>query len=234
MKTPLLLLPGLLADERLFAPQVEGLSDIAQVIVADLTGADTIAALAAASIAGMPPGRFAVAGLSMGGYVALEIARQAPERVAAIALLNTTARADPPEAIANRRRLIAVAEEDFAAVNRALVPRLLHPDHQNDARLVGLLDDMANAVGLVAFKRQQEAIIGRLDSRVHLAAIQVPALVLAGREDLIMPMEVSEEMARGIPGADLEVLEQCGHLSSLEQPGVVTARLRVWIQSATE
>jgi pimeloyl-ACP methyl ester carboxylesterase len=232
MKTPLLLLPGLLTDERLFGHQVRNLSDVSQPVVADLTGADTIAALADAAIALMPAGRFAVAGLSMGGYVALEIARRVPGRLAAIALLNTNARADSPESTDNRRRLLAIAERDFASVNAALLPRLLHPDRLDDARLVKLLEDMARATGLAGFKRQQAAIIARIDSRPHLGAIRAPAMVLAAREDAIMPMEVSEEMARGIPGARLEIVEHCGHVSSIEQPEAVTARLRAWIQSA--
>jgi pimeloyl-ACP methyl ester carboxylesterase len=117
MKTPLLLLPGLLTDERLFEHQVRDLSDISQPVVPGLAAADTIAALATLALARMPAGRFMVAGLSMGGYVALEIARRVPERIAAIALLNTNARADSPEATENRRRLVAVAERDFASVN---------------------------------------------------------------------------------------------------------------------
>lgn len=232
MKMPLLLLPGLLCDARLFDHQARGLADVADPRVADLTRADTIAAMATSAIAGMPAGRFAVAGLSMGGYVALEVARQAPERVAAIALLNTNARPDSPESTENRRRLMALADRDFAAVNAALMPRLLHPDHLKDARLVGLLDAMAEAVGPEGFKRQQRAIIGRIDSRPHLGAIRAPAMVLAAREDAIMPMEVSEEMARGIPGATLEIVEHCGHVSSIEQPQEVTRRLREWIRRA--
>jgi pimeloyl-ACP methyl ester carboxylesterase len=231
MKIALLLLPGLLTDERLFAPQVRDLADIADPVVADLGGSDSIRALATAAIQRMPA-RFAVAGLSMGGYVALEVIRQVPERVTGIALMNTNARPDSPEGTANRRRLIALGEKDLLAVNAALVPKLLHPDHQKDARLLTLLDDMATRLGFAAFKRQQEAIIGRIDSRPHLAAIRVPAMVLAAREDAIMPHEVSEEMANGIPGARLEVVEHCGHLSSLEQPGAVSKALRGWITSA--
>lgn len=231
-KTSLLLLPGLLCDERLFAHQVRDLSGIASSVVADLTGAETIAALAAAAIARMPAGRFAVAGLSMGGYVAFEVIRQAPDRVSAIALLNTNARPDTPEATANRQRLMALADKDFPAVNAALVPKLLHPDRVKDTAIVKLLDDMAAAVGAEGFKRQQRAIIGRIDSRPHLAAIRVPAMVIAAREDAIMPMEVSEEMARGIPGCTLEIVERCGHVSSIEQPEAVTARLHAWMQRA--
>ena len=172
-----------------------------------------------------------MAGLSMGGYVALEVMRQVPERVSALALLNTNARADSPESTENRRRLMAHADRDFTAVNAELVPKLLDPEHLKDARLVNLLDDMAKSVGVQGFKSQQAAIIGCMDSRSHLAAIRAPTMVLAARDDAIMPMEVSEEMARGIPGARLEVVEHCGHVSSIEQPEVVTALLRAWIPS---
>ena len=104
----------------------------------------------------MPPGRFAVAGLSMGGYVALEVMRQAPERVSALALLNTNARPDTAEGTANRRRLMALAGKDFPAVNAALVPRLLHPDHMKDARLVKLLGPHAEALrGLLGIGIEQ-------------------------------------------------------------------------------
>lgn len=230
MTKSLLLLPGLLCDARLFAPQVHALSDVASPVVADLTGADTIVALAASAIARMPAGPFAVAGLSMGGYVALEVIRQATDRVTGIALLNTNARADTPESTANRQRLMALADRDFPAVNAALVPKLVHPDRVADKPLVKILDDMAAAVGVEAFKRQQRAIISRIDSRPHLGTIRVPAMVLAAREDAIMPFEVSEEMARGIPGAALEVVERCGHISTLEQPEAVTTRLRAWMR----
>ena len=231
MKKSLLLLPGLLCDARLFDPQVRNLSDIASPVVADMTGSDTIAALAASAIARMPAGPFAVAGLSMGGYVALEVMRQVPERTTGLALLNTNARPDSPESSENRRRLMAVAQsKGVLAVNAALVPKLVHPDHVGDTALVKVLDGMAESVGVEGFARQQRAIIGRIDSRPHLGAIRVPAMVLAARDDAIMPFEVSEEMAQGIPGAVLEIVEHCGHISSLEQPEAVTARLRAWMQ----
>jgi pimeloyl-ACP methyl ester carboxylesterase len=232
MGKPLLLLPGLACDARLFGPQVAALGEVADPVVADLTRAPTIATMAEGAIARMPPGRFAVAGLSMGGYVALEVARRAPQRVSHLALFNTNARPDSPEATQNRRRLIAVAERDLKAANAALWPRLVHPDRLADRPLEALVEAMALGVGFEAFRRQQEAIIGRVDSRPHLAAIACPTLVVAGREDAIMPMEVSEEMARGIPGARLAVLEHCGHLSTLECPEEATALLRAWLASA--
>jgi len=232
MKTPLLLLPGLLADERLFRHQIQNLSDVATCTVADLTGADTIAKLASSAIASMPHGPFALAGLSMGGYVALEVMRQAGDRVAALALLNTNARPDLPESSENRRRLMTLADRDFAAVIETLMPKLLHPDHLKSKVLTQLVARMANAIGVEAFKRQQLAIIGREDSRPDLVAIRCPTLVVASQEDAIMPLDVSEEMAREIPGARLEVIDRCGHLSSLEQPAAVTALLRAWMPSA--
>lgn len=230
---PLLLLPGLLTDARLFGHQVQALSGIARSTVADLSAGETIADFARIALGQLPPGPFAVAGLSMGGYVALEIVRREPRRVRAMALLNTNARADSAESIENRRRLMALADRDFEAVLQALMPRLLHPDHLADAALTGLLSDMGRSLGAAIFKRHQRAIIGRIDSRAHLASIACPTLVVAAREDAIMPMEVSEEMARAIPGARFEVVERCGHVSTLEQPEAVSSLLRAWMARAS-
>lgn len=225
MKTRILWLPGLLSDARLFGPQLAALSAIADHTVADLTVADNIAGLARAAIAALPAGPFAVAGMSMGGYVALEVMRQAPGRVTHLALMNTNARADSPESIANRRRLMALAGQDFDAVIAGLLAKQFHPAHLADKALVRLVTDMALAVGVEAFRRQQEAIIGRIDSRPRLAAIACPTLVLAAREDAIMPLELLEELAGGIPGARLRVVGPSGHLAPLEQPEAVSAEL---------
>lgn len=228
-QTPLFLLPGLLEDADVFEHQVEGLAGVA-VSAADLTRSDTIAALAGDALAQAPAGRFALAGHSMGGYVALEIMRRAPERVERLALLNTHARPDSPEAIANRRRLMALAEHDFPEVSAQLLPRLVAPEHLKEAGISGKVTEMALATGKEGFLRQQRAVIGRIDSRPHLAAIRCPTLVLAGRHDAIMPVELLEELARGIPGARLEIVENCGHLAPLEQPGIVTRLLREWLE----
>jgi len=232
MKTPLLWLPGLLADARVFGPQVAALSDVADATVADMTGADSIAVLAQNALATMPPGPFALAGFSMGGYVALEILRLAPERVTALALLNTNARPDSPEAAANRRRLMALAPRDFTTVLEALIPKQLHPAHLGDTQLTGLLRQMAQAVGVEGFLRQQEANLGRRDSRAHLATIRCPTVVIAGAEDAIMPREFLEELAHGIPDARLEVIANCGHVSPLEQPEAITAAVRTLLLPA--
>jgi pimeloyl-ACP methyl ester carboxylesterase len=227
---PLLFLPGLLEDADVFEHQVLGLAEVATSRAAELTRSDTIAGLAEDALAQAPAERFALAGHSMGGYVALEILRRAPQRVERLALLNTHARPDSPESTANRRRLMGLAETDFPAVMAELAPRLVAPRHAGEVGLVGKMSEMALATGKEAFLRQERAIIGRIDSRPHLGAIRCPTLVVAGREDGIMPVAWLEELARGIPGARLEVIEECGHMSPLEQPAKLTALLGEWLR----
>ena len=228
-KPNLLLVPGLLCDRRLWQAQIEGLRHSAECIVADVCAADSIAGMAAAAIARMPPGPFAVAGLSMGGYVALEVARQAASRLKGIALLDTNARPDSAQASEDRRRMMKIAETDFDRVVNALLPKLLLPAHMRDAKIVAVVKAMARDTGVAAYCRQQEAIIGRADSRPHLAKIACPALVLCGKEDTLTPPALHEEMANAIPGARLVVAPQCGHLSPLEQPQLVTMNLVHWL-----
>jgi pimeloyl-ACP methyl ester carboxylesterase len=228
-KPNLLLVPGLLCDHRLWQAQVEGLAHTAACTVADVVLQDSIAGMARAAIAKMPPGHFAVAGLSMGGYVALEIVRQAPGRVSGLALLDTNARPDPEQASADRRRMMKIAETDFDRVVNALLPKLLLPAHARNAAMVATVKAMAAATGREAYFRQQEAIIGRADSRPHLAQIACPTLVLCGREDILTPVALHEEMARAIAGSRLVIAEQCGHLSPLEQPRLVTLNLVHWL-----
>jgi len=227
---PLLFLPGLLEDADAFEHQFIGLQSVAQCRAAELTRSDTIAGLAEDALAQAPAERFALAGHSMGGYVALEILRRAPERVERLALMNTHARPDSPESSANRRRLMKLAETDFPGVMNELAPKLVAPRHLKEIGLLGKMSEMALATGKEAFLRQERAIIGRMDSRPHLAKIACPTLVLAGGEDQIMPVEWLEELARGIPGARLEVIPECGHMASLEQPGKVTELLAAWLE----
>jgi pimeloyl-ACP methyl ester carboxylesterase len=228
-KPNLLLIPGLLCDRRLFQAQIEGLLHSAECVVADVAGRNTVAGLASAAIAKMPPGPFAVAGLSMGGYVALEVMRQAAPRVSGLALLDTNARPDSEQATADRRRMMTLAETDFDRVVNALLPKLLLPAHARDAKIVATVKAMAVATGVAGYCRQQEAIIGRIDSRPHLGAIRCPTLVLCGREDTLTPVMLHEEMASAIPGSRLVVAPQCGHLSPLEQPQLVTMNLVHWL-----
>lgn len=223
----LLLVPGLLCDEQLWRHQVAALSADVECVVADVGVHDSIEALAHAALSGVD-GPFALAGLSMGGYVALEIVRQAPARVSRLALVDTQPRPDSDEQAQRRRGFIdQVREGGFADVVAALLPLTVHPDHV--AALADEFTAMAHRVGPAAFLRQQAAIIDRPDSVPSLPGITCPTLVVCGREDQITPLEGSELMAAEIPGARLEVLEHCGHLSSLEQPGAVTSLLREWL-----
>jgi pimeloyl-ACP methyl ester carboxylesterase len=226
---PLLLLPGLLEDADAFEHQVAGLGGPGAAFVADLTQADSIEQLARDALGQAPAPRFALAGHSMGGYVALEIMRQAPERVVRLALLNTHARPDSPDATAQRERLMALARRDFPAVIAALLPNLMVEAHLGDPARTGKVTEMALGTGVAAFLRQERAIIGRIDSRAHLAAIRCKTLVVAGRHDALMPLEILEELAHGIPGARLAIVEDCGHMSTLEQPAQVTRLLEAWL-----
>lgn len=229
-KTPLALLPGLLCDAALWQPQVEGLSDIADPWVADFTSQDSIAAMAESVLAAMPE-RFAVAALSMGGYVALEIMATAPERVERLALLDTRPTTDGEAERKRRRGLIELARKgQFKGVTPRLLPLFLHHDRLDDAALTGTVMAMAEHVGKDAFIRQQQAILGRRDQTSTLVSIQVPTLVLCGREDVLTPLEDHKFMAAGIASARLVVIEDCGHLATLERPQEVTAALRSWLQ----
>jgi len=230
-RTKVVLVPGLLCTGALWAPQVAALCDIADCVVADHTRHDSLVRIAR-SILEAAPERFALAGLSMGGYIAYEIVRQAPERVERLALLDTGSRADPPERAAARRDLVATAErEGVRRAQELLMPVLIHPARLRDRPLVDTVLQMGADTGLEAFKRQQEAIIGRPDNRPLLASIRCPTLVVVGREDALTPPELAREIADGIPGARLEIIPDCGHLSTLERPEAVNRALRAWLTS---
>jgi pimeloyl-ACP methyl ester carboxylesterase len=231
-RIPLVLVPGLLCDDRLWRDQAEHLADLVDPTVADITRGVSVLEMAHAVLDAAPE-RFALAGLSLGGYVALEIMRVAPERVARLALLDTSARADTPEQTAARRELVELSREGrFDEVPRRLLPDLVHPDRLDDERLTSVVLSMADVVGPEAFVRQEEAIIGRPDSRGDLPGIACPTLVLCGREDALTPLHLHEEMAARIPGSRLRVIDECGHLSTLERPQGVTAALREWLGTA--
>ncbi|MDX2223346.1 MAG: alpha/beta hydrolase, partial [Rhodospirillaceae bacterium] len=184
-KRSLILLPGLLCDAALWAHQAAHLGDLCVVTVADLTQDDGIAAMAERVLAAAPRS-FCLAGLSMGGYVAQEIMRQAPQRVERLALLDTNARADTAEQVKTRRELIRLSQVGkFKGVTPRLLPNLIHPSRMDDPAVAGVVLAMAERVGQEAFARQQAAIMGRVDGRGDLAAIRVPTLVLCGRQDLL-------------------------------------------------
>ncbi|RMD61821.1 MAG: alpha/beta hydrolase, partial [Alphaproteobacteria bacterium] len=171
------LLPGLLLDERLWRAQVDALASVVEPRVIDLTRQDTVAAMARDVLAAMPD-RFALAGLSMGGYVAFEVMRQAPQRVGLLALLDTKAGLDTEEQTARRRGMIELARKGrFKGVTRMLLPMLIHESRLEDAALTGLVMDMAERCGREVFLRQQHAIMTRPDSRPTLPTIACPTLV---------------------------------------------------------
>ncbi|MGH8227951.1 MAG: alpha/beta fold hydrolase [Steroidobacteraceae bacterium] len=222
---PIVLVPGLLATPRLYAEQIPELWRIGPVTIAAHTRDDSMAAIARRILAASPP-RFALAGLSMGGYLSFEILRQAPERVERLALLDTSARADAPEQSEQRRALVELARQGgLDEVVDRLYPRLVHTRRRSDAALQELARRMAREVGVDGFARQQAAIIGRPDSRPSLAAIRCPTLVVVGDGDLLTPPERAQEIADGIPGARLATIAESGHLSTLEQPQAVTQAL---------
>jgi pimeloyl-ACP methyl ester carboxylesterase len=228
-KPTLILVPGLLCSARLWAAQIDGLSDLADIAVADMTRDDTMAGMAQ-RVLDCTDGTFSLAGLSMGGYVAMEVMRRAPERVERLALLDTGARADTEEQTIRRRDLIGLADRgEFKAVSPKLLPLFVHPDRLVDKAMVDAISKMADSVGKDAFLRQQQAIMHRPDSRPGLAAIACPTLVVCGREDVLTPPELSEEIAGLVPGADFVLIEGCGHLSTMERPDDVNAALRSWM-----
>jgi len=228
---PLVLLPGLTNDARVWRGVSEAMrTDAADVSVGDLRHGETMRDVAAHVLANAPA-RFAVAGLSMGGYCALEIVRQSPQRVAGIALVDTSARPDTEEGKANREKQIARARTDYAALVDELLPKWIHPSRIDDPAVAGVVRSMARDAGAEVFAQQQRAIMSRADSRPLLASIRCPAIVVCGRDDQLMPMEIHEEMVRGIGGAKLHAIERCGHLAPLERPEAVAAAMRDWLAS---
>lgn len=228
---PLVLVPGLLCSARLYAPQIAALWPLGPITVADHRRDDEMAAIAARILADAPP-RFALAGLSMGGYVAFAMLRLAPERIAKLALLDTSARPDTAEQSAGREKFIAMAEAGkLGDVVDTLTPRFLHRSHQNDETLKRLARDMAADTGIEAFVRQQKAIKSRPNSRPLLAGIRCPSLVVVGDGDELTPPELSKEICAGISGARLVVVPECGHLSTVEKPDAVNAALAEWLSA---
>ncbi len=228
-KQSLLLVPGLLCDGALWSHQTHHLSDIAEIVIADTLRDDSLGAMAERALSACED-RFALAGLSMGGYVAMEIMRRAPERVERLALLDTSARADTSAQTERRRELLKLCEIGrFRGVTPRLLPLLIHPDRQADATLTHAVMAMAERVGPEVFLRQQRAIMARPDSREDLRSYDLPTMVLCGRQDALTPLELHEEMAALIANARLCIIEECGHLSTMERPHAVTALMRDWL-----
>lgn len=229
-KPPLIFIPGLLCDHGLWERQAESLADAADGIITDKhLHHESIGRIAEAILSEAPP-RFALAGLSMGGYVALEICRQAGQRVERLALLDTSGRADTPEQTIRREKLMTMCRrEGFGPVTELLFPLLVHPDRQDDECLKRRILGMAARIGPDIFFRQQHAIMHRKSQLANLPAISCPTLVICGEQDQITPLACSREMAAAIPNACLATIVGCGHMSTMEKPGEVSALLHAWL-----
>lgn len=226
---PLVLVPGLASSFRVYAPVIPSLWPSQSVMVANHLRDNSMEAIAR-RILSEAPARFALAGHSMGGYIAFEIMRQAPERVAKLALLNTSARPDTPEASARRRMQMQMARDGkLHEVLDMLFPQFVHPSRVTDDALRQLIHDMADDVGAEGFINNQTAILARPDSRPGLGAIRCPTLVLTSDQDMLLPNELSKEIAAGIPGATLTIIPECGHMSQPERPQAVADALIEWL-----
>lgn len=226
---PVLLIPGLLCSSEVFAAQIPALWPSGPVTVASTLEGQTIEEAAASILRNAPP-RFALAGISMGGYICFEIMRQAPSRVAKLALIDTSARPDTIEQTDGRLQLLARARTHFMAVAILSLAGLVHPERRADPDILDINLRMARAVGLDGFERQLKIATSRPDSRPFLSAIEVPALVLVGDSDPLTPPLHSAEIVSAIRGSELKVVPNCGHLSPIEQPDEIAQALVRWIR----
>lgn len=227
---PLLLLPGTLCDATLFAHQVAHLGDVCAPRVVAVHHQDNLHDVAQ-YVLSQVDGPFAVAGLSYGGIVAFELWRQAPERVAKMALLNTNPKPASKATREAQQRFVGMGHlGEFRAVTTDFLKDImLHPEHQKDGALRQNVLAMAENIGLQGFVNQVKAQHGRPDAMPDLPHITCPTLVLTGREDQVIPVAVHEAMAAALPHSRLIIVERCGHLSTMEQPEVVTHALREWL-----
>jgi len=231
-KFPLILIPGLLCSPRLWAAQIEDLSDIASCEVVDHTRHSTVAAITR-SILEEAPEHFALAGLSMGGYISFEILRQEPERVKKLALLDTSALADTDEARASREARMADVRangfEQFVAGD--WLAQMVPAAKADDETLKEQISALALEVGEGAFFRQQKAIMSRPDSRPTCETISCPTTIIVGELDDVTPPVRHEEIHELISGSTLQVVPECGHLSTVEKPREISTLLRDWLMN---
>lgn len=230
MDEPLVLLPGMMCDARVFGPQLAALSPEFTLTVAPITGGDRMEEIASRLLDKLPR-KFALAGLSMGGCVAMEILRRAPDRLSRIALMDTNALAETPQSAANYEPMIIKARS--GPLSEA-VPEFMSPDHlapgPHRKDVMALVTDMAENIGAEAIIRQARALQRRRDQQATLRRCKVPTLVLCGAEDGMTPVKRHSFMADLIPYADLKVIDGAGHLPTLEQPEATTAALLEWLR----
>ncbi|MES3084461.1 alpha/beta fold hydrolase [Sphingomonas faeni] len=214
-RTPLMLLPAMGCDGQLWARQIVDLAAVAQVDFGDLSQDDTLSEMAARVLASAPP-RFAVAGVSLGGYVAMEMVRQAPDRIERIALFGARA---------------SMEVRPRTVVGQGLLATAPHADPRLTAIVAGPAQAMAERVGQTVFERQQRALLARPDISEAIAAIHVPTLVAVGDRDLICTPDDARALSARIEGSRFHMLRSCGHLAPMERPGEVTALLRQWLKT---
>ncbi len=224
-----ILIPGLGSDAAVWRPTIDELGPSIDFRIGDTLSDDSLPAMAA-SILKDAPDRFALAGVSMGGMIALEIMRAAPERVVKLALFDTNARPDTPEQAARRRATNAamLGASDLAALAAPGIAYMVHSSANQGVRDV--LAEMTVRVGATAYVRQNEAVIARDDLRPVLAKILVPTMVVVGADDLMTPVALSQEIASAIPAAVLHVIPGCGHLPPIEKPGVTAELISNWLR----
>jgi len=225
MKTPLILLPGLLCDASVWDDQIASLSDIASIQVADLSAASTPGEMVRAALKNAPD-HFALAGHSMGGWVALEVMRHSPERVIKLCLANTTAKLDAPEKREARLKMIELAKENKydQIIDMLLSVFVFDKKYQDSVRKMLIKNQKS-------FVNQEKAMLERKDGVPVLNDIKCPTVVIHAREDAVFSMEDSQELASGIRGASLKVIEQCGHMSPIEAPASVSTIMKEWLQN---
>lgn len=220
-----------MTDERLYAHQLAALESAYDCSVFVFRKHDSMAGMAEQVLSAMPQ-RFTWIGLSLGGYVAFEAIRRALPRLERLVLIDTTAVADHPQRREGRHQDIAtVRQGGIEALIPELPSRWLLPAHVGKAALGELMADMARSVGAVGQFNQQTAMLSRPDSHADLAQVRVPTLVMCGRQDPVTPLADHEAMAACVPGAELQVIDSCGHLSTIEQPEAVTSALTRWLRA---
>lgn len=229
--TPLLLVPGMMCDARLFAPQIAFFSQTRYVACAPISAHADVAALAGDALDNAPP-RFALAGLSMGGIVAMEMLRLAPERIDRVALIDTNPLAEN-DAVKARRlpQIEAVQNGRLAEVMRDEMKPNYLTDGPRRNEVLDLCMDMALGLGPQVFVNQSRALMDRPDQSETLHAAQLPALVVCGRDDMLCPLSRHELMADLLSDSHLEVIENAGHLPTLEQPEATNDALTRWLES---
>lgn len=235
-KTPLLLVPGVLCSPRLFAAQVAALQGDAEIVVPDWRKAplsiwDSWESAARWVVDQMPAEKFALAGLSLGGMLAVEIMQVAADRVTKLALLDTGMRSQSEAERAVRRARIRLADEGhFELVLGMQMTRFIPAYRLPDKPLVDEVMAMCGEIGVEIYKRQEELAAIRVDRRPDLPRIKCPTIVVCGRDDAATPLFLSEEIAKAIPAAALVVIEQCGHLVTMEKPEAMNEILQVWLR----